>query len=111
MVSMSSVAVDLEVLGRVGQALADETRRRILVELLASPEHPAELADRLALTRQNVSNHLACLRDCGLVVGVPEGRRVRYELADPGLAKALDALCALRLTPVSEVCDGPEGPR
>ncbi len=105
---MPSVAVDLEVLARVGQALADDTRRRILVELLDAPEHPALLADRLELTRQNVSNHLACLRDCGLVVGVPQGRRVRYELADPGLGRALQELCSLRITPASEVCDGPE---
>ena len=104
---MSSVAVDLDVLARVGHALADDTRRRILVELLAAPEHPAELADRLGLTRQNVSNHLGCLRDCGLVVGVPEGRRVRYELADPGLARALEELCSLRITPLADTCDGP----
>ncbi|WP_264297763.1 ArsR family transcriptional regulator [Streptococcus pneumoniae] len=25
------------------------------------------------LTRPNVSNHLACLRDCGIVVSEPEG--------------------------------------
>ncbi|HZM75770.1 MAG TPA: hypothetical protein VFC19_08595 [Candidatus Limnocylindrales bacterium] len=37
-------------------------------------------------TRQNLSNHLACLRGCGLVVAVPEGRRSRYELTDPRLA-------------------------
>lgn len=105
---MPAVGVDLDVLARVGLALADDTRRRILVELLAAPEHPAELADRLELTRQNVSNHLGCLRSCGLVVGVPEGRRVRYQLADPGLARALQELCSLRITPVSDSCDGPE---
>lgn len=103
-------AVDLEVLARVGQALADDSRRRILVELLESPEYPAEIADRLRLTRQNTSNHLACLRDCGLVIAVPEGRRVRYELADPGLARALQELCSLAITPLAE-CGGSGGAR
>ena len=44
------------------------------------------------LTRSNVSNHLTCLRDCGIVVAEPEGRKTRYEIADPHLAAALDAL-------------------
>ena len=56
------------------------------------PMTPAELADRLGVSRQSLSNHLACLRGCGLVVAEPEGRRARYELADPKLATALTAL-------------------
>lgn len=40
----------------------------------------------------NVSNHLSCLRGCGIIAAVPEGRQTRYEIADPHLTKALDAL-------------------
>lgn len=47
------------------------------------------LADELGLTRSNVSNHLACLRGCGIVVAVPEGRATRYEIADGHLSRAL----------------------
>jgi ArsR family transcriptional regulator, cadmium/lead-responsive transcriptional repressor len=82
----------LDVLARIGTALADDSRRRILRLLLDAPAYPAEIADALDLTRANTSNHLACLRGCGLVVAEPEGRRVRYELADPRLAEALRAL-------------------
>jgi DNA-binding transcriptional ArsR family regulator len=56
-----------------------------------------QLATDLDLTRGNVSNHLACLRGCGLVVAAPEGRQVRYELADPRLAHALTNLATLVL--------------
>lgn len=42
--------------------------------------------------RRQTSNHLACLRGCGLVVAVPEGRRSRYELADARIAAALEDL-------------------
>ena len=72
--------------------------------LLDGPEYPAVLADRLDLTRSNVSNHLACLRGCGLVHTAAEGRRVRYELADPRLAHALADLCDMVVGPV-EGCD------
>uniref|UniRef100_UPI0003748710 ArsR/SmtB family transcription factor n=1 Tax=Nocardiopsis xinjiangensis TaxID=124285 RepID=UPI0003748710 len=42
--------------------------------------------------RQNVSNHLACLRDCGLVHTHARGRQVSYELVDASLAHALEDL-------------------
>jgi len=96
---MPAVAVDLEALGRIGTALADATRRELLVALLDGPGYPAELADALGLTKANVSNHLACLRGCGLVATTPEGRRVRYELADPRFAHVLAELVDLALPP------------
>jgi DNA-binding transcriptional ArsR family regulator len=79
--------------------MADPSRSRILLSLLERPGYPADLARDLELTRTNVSNHLACLRGCGLVVATPEGRRTRYEIADPhlteGLAHLLDAVVAV----------------
>lgn len=70
--------------------MADPTRSQILLQLLQAPGYPARLSESLGLTRTNVSNHLACLRGCGLVVATPEGRRTRYEIADPHLARALE---------------------
>lgn len=54
-------------------------------------------ADLRGLTRSNVSNHLACLRGCGLVVAAYEGRQVRYQLATSGVRDLLDQLFALDL--------------
>ena len=85
----------MDVLTRVGVALADDSRRRLLVALLDGPGYPSELAEQLDLTRANVSNHLNCLRGCGLVTAQPEGRRVRYELADRRLGRALRDLLAV----------------
>jgi ArsR family transcriptional regulator, cadmium/lead-responsive transcriptional repressor len=81
----------------VGTALADPIRRDVLVRLLEGPGYPAEFADTLGTTRANLSNHLACLRECGLVVTTAEGRRVRYDLADERLGEALRLLAALDL--------------
>lgn len=72
--------------------MADPTRSRLLLSLLEGPGHPGALATELGLTRSNVSNHLACLRGCGIVVAVPEGRSTRYEISDPGITRALTAL-------------------
>jgi len=92
------------VLARFGHALSDPTRARLLLALRDGPGYPAELADALGVSRQNLSNHLACLRGCGLVVAVPEGRRSRYELADPRLGHALGDLLGVVLAVDPEVC-------
>src|SRR5260370_41282772 len=86
-----------QVLARFGHALSDPTRARLLLALREAPGYPAELADLLGVTRQNLSNHLACLRGCGLVVAVPEGRRTRYEPSDHRPRHALGDLLGLAL--------------
>ena len=46
--------VDMGTLGRVGTALADPTRRRVLVHLISGPGYPAEMAADFGTTRANV---------------------------------------------------------
>ena len=84
-------------LARVGKALADPTRCRILLALLDGSVFPGRIAEHLGLTRPNVSNHLACLRGCGLVTASYQGRQVRYDIADPHLARALSELLSVVL--------------
>ena len=87
----------LEIMTRLGRAMADPSRSRILMALLDGPGYPAGLARELRLTRTNVSNHLACLRGCGIVVATAEGRQARYDVADAHLARALDELLSVVL--------------
>lgn len=93
----SDAQVEASPLEGIGRALADESRRQILMVLLEGPSYPGEIAARLQLGKANTSNHLTCLRGCGLVVAEPEGRRVRYELADQRLADGLRLLVEVML--------------
>ncbi|MGV0848747.1 ArsR/SmtB family transcription factor [Mycolicibacterium phlei] len=86
-----------DALARFGCALSDPTRAQILLMLRDGPGYPAEMAERIGVSRQILSNHLACLRGCGLVVTQQEGRRNRYELSDQRIAHALDDLVGLVL--------------
>ena len=95
------------VLARVGHALSDRTRTQVMLVLHEGPSYPAELAERIGVSRQSLSNHLACLRGCGLVVAEPEGRRTRYELADPSLGTALSELLNVVLA-VDPACCRPD---
>lgn len=78
------------------RGLGDPTRVRILELLRDEGELTVgELVERLALPQPKVSNHLACLRWCGFVVGRREHRTVYNRIADPrvltmlGLAQEL----------------------
>jgi DNA-binding transcriptional ArsR family regulator len=91
------ISTRTDALARFGHALSDSTRTTVLLALREGPAHPADLADLAGVSRQAMSNHLACLRGCGLVVAVPEGRRSRYELTDPRIGHALEDLLSLVL--------------
>lgn len=63
------------------QALADETRLRLLVILLDHDATVSDLAVRLGLPQPRVSTHLALLRGVGLVVPHAHGRQRVYHVA------------------------------
>jgi DNA-binding transcriptional ArsR family regulator len=93
-------------LARLGYALSDATRTGVLLALRSGPAYPSDLADALGVSRQVMSNQLACLRGCGLVEVAPDGRRSSYRLADPHLAPALDELLQVVLTVDPACCTG-----
>ncbi|WP_062465284.1 ArsR/SmtB family transcription factor [Demequina soli] len=73
-------------------ALANPARRRILEELREHPAAAGELAALFAIGRPAVSEHLAVLRDAGLVAEEREGRRRIYRLTAAPLAEVGDWL-------------------
>lgn len=74
------------VAGRAWEALGDPTRRRVFELLREGPRPVGELADELPVSRPAVSQHLAVLRDAGLVVDQRDGRRNLYRIDPNGLA-------------------------
>lgn len=73
------------------RGLADPTRLAILRRLTDGEARVVDLTAHLALAQSTVSAHLACLRDCGLIVGRPQGRQMFYALARPELLDLLRA--------------------
>lgn len=92
---------------RLGFALSDDVRTRILLALRGKEAYPSELAAELGVSRQVMSNQLSCLRGCGFVRARREGRRVAYSLVSPHLAAALDELLAATLA-IDPSCCGPD---
>ena len=75
---------------RLFQALADPSRRAILESLMMGEAAVKDLTARFDISQPAVSQHLAALRDAGLVSGRREGRHVYYRMEPRGLQPLLD---------------------
>jgi DNA-binding transcriptional ArsR family regulator len=63
----------------------------IVRQLAEGERRVVDLTTALGLAQGTVSGHLACLRDCGLIIGRPEGRQMFYSLAHSELLELLSA--------------------
>ena len=60
------------------RSLGDPARLSILLLLAERAQRVVDLTNQVGLAQSTVSAHCACLRDCGLIVGRPEGRATVY---------------------------------
>ena len=89
---------DATATAEIAALLADPTRAGIVELLEAGPYCVCEIAEALGERPNNVSNHLARLREAGLVRALrhrADARRVYYERDEAGCAAALDAVRTL----------------
>ena len=64
----------------VFQAIADPTRRAIIVLIASQAMTPNAIAEHFDSTRQAVSKHLRILAECQLVKQEYNGREIYYQL-------------------------------
>ena len=86
--TMTAASVDLDVDALTAAAcmfhgFSDRSRLAILQHLLLGEHKVVELTEHLGLAQSTVSKHLACLKDCGLVVSRPEGRASVFSVTHP----------------------------
>ncbi|MDP3967456.1 MAG: metalloregulator ArsR/SmtB family transcription factor [Nocardioides sp.] len=84
------------------RGFADPTRLAIVQLLAESDLRVVDLTARLGLAQSTVSQHLACLRDCGLVAVRPEGRASVYSVAEPDAVRGLLAAAEVLLASTGE---------
>lgn len=76
----------------LAQALADPLRLTLLEHLMDGPAAVSELVSMTGEAQSKVSNHLALLRERGLVHAARQGRQMVYELRDPSVAQLVESL-------------------
>lgn len=71
-----------ELLAKLFKGFGDPTRLQVLLLLREGERNVRDLVEQTGFSQPNISAHLACLRDCGLVIARPAGRATFYSIAD-----------------------------
>jgi ArsR family transcriptional regulator, cadmium/lead-responsive transcriptional repressor len=79
----------LHLQAKLFRGFADPSRLSILETLGEGPLHVGAIVAATGLSQPNVSNHLRCLNECGLVQAEQRGRFVHYRLGDGRIAELL----------------------
>lgn len=91
---MNSIKSDNEQLvqlkAKLFRGFADPSRLSIIEALTKGEKSVGELCDCTGLSQPNVSNHLRCLSDCGLVNSERDGRFTYYRLSDERILSILE---------------------
>lgn len=92
-------AADLKVMRKhagqaasIMRALSHEARLRVLCELVDGERTAGDLVERSGLSQSALSQHLAKLRDEGLVATRREAQVIFYRLDDPKASRLLGVL-------------------
>ncbi|MEX2355923.1 MAG: metalloregulator ArsR/SmtB family transcription factor [Thermaerobacterales bacterium] len=109
MIDLTVTYLDLKV--KFLRGFADRTRLAILETLRQGEKSVGELVAATGASQSNVSQHLACLKGCGIVHSRQEGRFSYYSLRDSEIAAFMaqaDRILGARL---QEILDCPETDR
>lgn len=64
------------------KGFADESRLSILESLATGSKCVSDLVEKTSLTQPNVSAHLKCLEECGLISSKRKWRNIYYSITD-----------------------------
>ena len=81
---------------RIFQALADPSRRAIFVSLTRGEAAVKDLTARFDISQPAISQHLAALKDAGLVNGRREGRCIYYRIEPRGMKPLINWIAHYR---------------
>lgn len=79
-------------MGSAWKAVADDSRRQVLVLLKDGEKTPSEIATHFQFTLPALSTHLRVLRDAGLVKERKEGQRKLYSVNRDGMFEIVEFL-------------------
>ncbi|MGZ3272962.1 MAG: ArsR/SmtB family transcription factor [Caulobacteraceae bacterium] len=80
---------------RLMKMLANEQRLKLLCRLGKGETSAGELADYAGLSQSTASQHLARLRDGGIVATRRDAQTIYYRLADDRVFRVIGLLCEL----------------
>lgn len=67
---------DLDVKAKFMRGFADKTRLQILQCMMDGEKTVSEIVEKIQGNQSNISQHLNCLKGCGIILGRQEGKYV-----------------------------------
>ncbi len=101
----NNVSIQLQKLSlkaKLFRGLGDSTRLSILESLREGEKTTSEIVKKTKHNQSNVSNHLACLLDCGLVKNRRERKNIFYRLGNDKVTRLLEESDTI----LSEIAEG-----
>ena len=104
MVALEQIGLDrfqahAEDAARLMKALSNRNRLMILCRLTGGERQVGDLAAEVGLSQSALSQHLALLREDGLVAARREGVTMHYVIADPAVARVIALLAEIYCPP------------
>lgn len=87
---MSILLQKLSIKAKLFRGLGDTTRLSILESLRQGERTTSEIVKETGQNQSNISNHLSCLLDCGLVRNRRQGKNIFYSLGNKKVSKLLE---------------------
>lgn len=87
------MSIQLQKLGlkaKLFRGLGDSTRLSILECLRGGEKTTSQIVTETSQSQSNISNHLSCLLDCGLVKNRRQGKNIFYSIGDKKVSKLLE---------------------
>jgi len=72
------------------RGFGDSTRLSILESLRKGEKTNSQIVTETGQSQSNISNHLSCLLDCGLVKNRRQGKNIFYSLGNKKVSKLLE---------------------
>ena len=104
MIALEQIGLDrfqahAEDAARLMKALSNRNRLMILCRLTGGERQVGDLAAEVGLSQSALSQHLALLREDGLVVARREGVTMHYAIDDPAVARVIALLAEIYCPP------------
>ena len=90
---INNISIQLQKLAlkaKLFRGLGDSTRLSILESLRKGEKTTSQIVVETGQNQSNISNHLSCLLDCGLVKNRRQGKNIFYSLRDKKIAILLE---------------------
>jgi len=81
--------IDLDVKVKFLQGFSNKTRVQILECLKENEKTVSQIVHEVEATQSSISQHLSCLRECGLIVSRQEGKYVYYKIRNEKIGSLL----------------------